>query len=645
MNNAFSYVDNCLRLVHLNITANSIEEQNHLVELFKRLETSTTASSNELQKLFYKELNENQNFKRVINHEYYHYWQSIYYPYLYILNAVELLSVLRIEADFQNVPFKEISCGNMKDSNRRTENFYRISTPFWLCWSNNELAIHDIDKYCEGTYVDVKLDLRDLIEDVTSIYEYKQLHNEWDGINYAKWLRRPQNRAYKKLYKFVEKIVGQESAFNMLPSLVQASFYTTRPEQAFCLLFNFMVNQFQVSQDNPYKKVPSISTLKQVIEFSFPSKEFLLDEIDHVSQIPFTYLSDEYLDSLVDFEFKNENYSFKANPLAYHFGKYRYYVQQSNEYERLLTEPYEVDFLLNEFAPCIVVSFSNLSSKQTFLYLGKDFRDTKFMQRFARDILLFEDKRNTILSLLTNINEDRQLRCAHIQCTYYEFGLCRQWNAIPDNYMDCVFPVWFEKEFGFRIDTKDKLLRRMNNDEVQSSLRKVINFQKPTTPEFIKENNTIKLIVTDSTIAEDPHGETLENLFQTPFEGAIKPRSYFLERIQLNFDFFSSQNSLVFEDKAVCEWIKLVKSKTPDLLLFLNAQAMNLNAIIFPILIQYKKESENGKAAIYFSQEKFREFWLCEAVRLMGLCDIWNYDKPQVSKIINKQIDYAYTFN
>lgn len=641
----FSYVDNCLRLIHLNITANSIENKNHFIQLFKSLETSTTASSNELQKLFYKELNENHNFKRVINHEYYHYWQSIYYPYLYILNCIELLSVLRIEADFQNVPFKEISFANIKDSNRRTENFYRISTPFWLLWSNNELVIHDIDNYCEGTYVDVQLDLRDLIEDVTSIYEYKQLYTDWNGINYAKWLRHPENKVYKKLYKFIEKIVGPESAFNILPSLVQASFYTTRPEKTFCLLFNFMVRQFQISPGNPYKKVPSFATLKRVIEDCFPRKDFFLDEIDHVSQIPFTYLTDEYIDSLADFEFKNENYSFKANPLAHHFGKYRAYLQHNKDYEGLLIEPRDVNFLLTEFDPCIVVSFTNLSSKQTFLYLGRDFRDSEFMLRFAGDVLSFEDKRNTIISLLTNINEDRIERCLHNQCMYYEFGLCYQWNAVPNNYCDCVFPRWFEKEFGFRVDIKEKLLRRLNNEEVQNSLRDFLYSQKNETPEFIKENNTIKLIVTDRTITNDQLGETLENLFRTPFEGSIQPRSYFFEKIELNFDFFSRQNSLIFEDKIVCDWIKTVKSKTPELLVFLNSEAMNLNAIIFPILIPNQKKSKNGKAEISFSKESFLEFWSFEALLLEGLCSIWDYDRAQIFKIIKKQANYAFTFN
>jgi len=465
INNPFSYVDSALSVAYYNISAQDEIEKKHEFEEVSKLhdidrgEYLSRIQNISLELLFHK-------YRTTYFHEWHHCLQNIFYPYRYLQSWRELSIALNLLSELRNANY-DISLPSI--------DFDRVRLELPAPWRNTityPSMVHcfDIDDngFLSPTERDITdlrpndLTLTDLIEDATSIFEYKvQIGAVGTGEGYRKWIR-SGNKVYANTFRLLAKLLGVNDAYVALPPLVQLAFHTTWPMTVFMNYANFLKN---------YKdRLSSLSPLGIDFVYSILLNKLANDELFPAGKpdvnMPTQYDKALFISPLNYEQIVNETQTHSIYSLALRYIS----LSQNNGYKILaaLFHPYDIDtwrFLGDTFLPPVTgirIYNSSFKARDTLFIVSKTLKDeaTPFAPDISYSDYLPEliKRKDIAYSLCTDLNMLFDHNCHHYECPYYRTNICRRWTAIPKIYTKCGFPDWFRITTGKNINLKNRSL-------------------------------------------------------------------------------------------------------------------------------------------------------------------------------------------
>ncbi len=465
INNPFSYVDSALSVAYFNISAaDELEKKNEFDEAAKlhdinREEYLSRIQDISLELLFHK-------YRTTYFHEWHHCLQNIFYPYRYLQSWRELSAALNLQSELRNANY-DIPLPDIDFSKARLE----LPTP-WRNTITYPSMVHcfDIDDNgflspAERDITDLRpndLTLTDLIEDATSIFEYKiHIGAEGTGEGYRKWIR-SGNKVYANTFRLLAKLIGVNDAYVALPPLVQLAFHTTWPMTAFINYANFLKN---------YKdRISSLSSLGIDFVYSTLFNKLASDELFPTGKPDINKPTQDdkalFISPLNYEQIVNETQTHSIYLLASRYIS----LVQNNGYKILaaLFHPYDRDtlgVLYDNFLPpvtAIRIHDSSFKARDSCFIVSKTLKDeaTPFAPDISYSVYLPEliKRKDIAYSLCTDLNLLLEHNCHHFECPYYRTNICRRWTAIPKIYTNCGFPAWFRITTGKDIDMERRSL-------------------------------------------------------------------------------------------------------------------------------------------------------------------------------------------
>ena len=92
----FSYLDTTLRIIHLNIDLkdDSDEMKRYADVLENQVDRNQKFKKELIQNFTRNQVNSKPELQFLVEHESHHYWQTIFYPFLYYLSWLEFKSII-----------------------------------------------------------------------------------------------------------------------------------------------------------------------------------------------------------------------------------------------------------------------------------------------------------------------------------------------------------------------------------------------------------------------------------------------------------------------------------------------------------------------------------------------------------------------
>lgn len=625
-------------MIYVNLEMSVTEDHSKIQSIIGEFETSKVAKTHFINAIAKSELVSNVRAQHIFQHENYHYWQSLFYPFLYLIGIIEFRNILIIAEEIRNSEKQEIAFNDFHLSAKSNLNLRYLVIEFKLVWINSELTIISSDE--ETSSLNVSLSLNDLIEDSASIYEFRLINEKKDGNDYNLWLKNPANNSYKKLFRFLEKIIGSENSFNVLPMLVQLAFYTTEPVGGFCNAFNYWWKKNGLLSHVFIPTLKDYLTLKDLMRFSYPKADFNLENLQEINKMPVTFISVDILNKIIKYDFATySNVSYY--PLSFHFSKLYSLVKTNPLIEGALFEPTSVGFLLKEFEPFgIHVYLLDLHGRNSYIIVGKDFQNIKVLEDKVNFDLYLKEVIKMIsitLSLTSDFQSDLPHNCHHVDCSYYELNNCRKWNSIPNKYQDCRFPFWFGWYFNYRIDIPSKKYIRLNKSEVARVSKEY--FEKMNMPQnydYLFYEGEYVFTINRQHILEDSSGNRFKKFLKFLCEKEEKEMQFFFQKIMFDFYSFDGDKREIFEIPEIIKWFKKIKKVTPDLFLYLNfdRESDARKSLFLPIFIKYTKEIIGENYQIRLDPQNLTVFVKQEFLLLLKISEEKKYNLDKVLSIL-----------
>ena len=457
----FTYIDTILRIIHINLNLTNQKNANKILDYVNSLETSRIAKSHFLQEIFDREFTSNPKTNHLFQHELHHYWQSLFYPFLYLVHIMEYMSIQQAANEIRSTGMESMPIDSIHLIPAYVTNMEYLTIEFILIWKDERLVAGGLsDMDIDSDYLHEKFTLNDFIEDPTSIYEYKITTSSPSGSDYSQWLRNPANNSYKKLYRFLEKIVGSENAFATLPMLIQLAFHTTEPASAFCNSFNHWYRTKKLKDEAFVPTFNDYLDCKLALDVYYPGQVIILNKRIKLIDLPTVFINEKLIDQLINYDFSTGQ-KLSYYPLADHFRKYHHARRMNPAMEGFLFDPRPNNlYLIKELMPFAIHHFLlGLNGRNSFIRIGNDFsnkrlyRDSMPFDHYLKEVIKIT---STTLAVTTDYLNVLPHHCHHTDCPYYAFNKCRQWNAIPKEYATCGFPFWFGWFFEYRIDLSRK---------------------------------------------------------------------------------------------------------------------------------------------------------------------------------------------
>lgn len=461
----FSYVDSALSVAYFNLTVDKQgDKQSDFEEVAKLHDNNRDKYLLAIQDISLKLLF--TNYRHIYYHEWHHCLQNIFYPYQYLQSWREL----QIAFDLQNqlrLANYNIPLPSLDFSKTRIELPEQMRDT--ITYSS---MVHCIDtdengflKPTQRDLDDIRpndLTLIDLIEDATSIFEYKiQIEAEGNGTSYFEWIKSGK-KVYANTFRLLSKLFGKNNAYISLPPLVQLSFHTTWPMTAFLNLANFLKRFIE--------SVSQLSDLGIDFVYTMLFKKLANEELFPIGK-PNAYqptqndkamfITHEIYKQIVNETQKHTIYFLSHKYLSL-LEKFGYIISTA------LFHPYKSDIfqiLYHDFLPpatAIRIHHDSLKARDSVIVISNKLKDKTIPS--APDIiystyLLDVIKRKDIAySLCTDLNMLLDHNCHHISCRYHSTNICRRWTAIPKDFSTCGFPKWFGIITGRNINFEKKSL-------------------------------------------------------------------------------------------------------------------------------------------------------------------------------------------
>lgn len=450
----FSYVDTACAFVYFNLFPRILNERvrNQIKDALSIRESHRDNFANVMfqicSKLLFTE------FRNLFFHEWHHSLQAVFYPYQYLQSWRELNIAFHFFS-FLRHSSQQIKLGHqyfhLSDKMHNTLTYPSMVHGIDIT-EDKKLIL--VDRELSDLQV-TDITLTDLIEDATSIFQYKvEKGEEGNGKDYRRWIKEQKLKdinVYSNVFQLLSKVIGDESAYIALPPLVQASFHTTWPATYFVNMVNFTIEQDlpveNLGCDTYYTILNPIRRLKEFPEV-IPNPKSASEEDQ------FSPLTNETYKVIIENTQKHTVY-----PLA---KRYLEIVSNSPNIEKFLFHPYRIEvqnLLRDEFLPPLTVlrlGDNQLRARDTIMVLNPNLIDMKLSIDPAttyKDYLPEVQKRKDIAySFVTDINNRLEHNCHHHACPLYPTNVCRRWTAIPKEMSNCPFPIWFTKSTGRFID-------------------------------------------------------------------------------------------------------------------------------------------------------------------------------------------------
>jgi hypothetical protein len=366
----YSYIDTALRVIHINRSNEGGDERTEkLNEMLRSLKASKEFQGELiLENIKYNLQSAELNLLMV--HESHHYWQSLFYPYLFYINFLEFHTLSLMRLQLERFPDEKIKLGTLRLEPKIAHNLQYCSDKFRYRWKDDgQLDVDTRDLNAYSKYESNIFSLNDLIEDATTIFQYKATQPDASAENYFRWIQNPVNRGYKKLYKFLVRRFDKAYAYHFIPILVQLAFHTTEPVSMFMNLVNLTIYHgfWRDLSPSDYGLI-KIFFMEYVKPISFSVAETL-----SINDMPVGWITPEFHREIVEYAYSNP--TSVHYPLSVHAKKHLDRLAEDPTVEEALigVDTKSVDKLLAQYFPfAIHFNFLDQEARHTALITGSD---------------------------------------------------------------------------------------------------------------------------------------------------------------------------------------------------------------------------------------------------------------------------------
>ncbi|MCB9746816.1 MAG: hypothetical protein H6755_00230 [Candidatus Omnitrophica bacterium] len=566
------------------------------INLFEQFRYSNKDKRFILQNLKEKVLDKDVEFWNLMVHEYSHYWQTFFYPYIYIASYLQFLALVNSPRQFKDIK-EDLEIDKIGFIPKMNTNLYLYSKSFPFYWVGDEIDIgEEACKIRSARWFSIN----DFVENATSIFHFKFVHakNPTPDL-YFDWVNNPVNKVYKNIYMFLVKKIGKTASFNLLPKLVQLMFRCTDPVPRFCALLNYYMKHHKGEDDLEYKY------LKFIAELDNPKEkfDFNLNNLISVDDLPLHY-------SISNEDFIKCVKSSKGYPLSILALDFLERHNVYGEYEDYFinTDRDKLSFLMRELKPYFVTyHFNDLTENaQPLLELSDNLMDLEFefpngdKTTFYTATINYMRTAHTSFEIIRSKSDNSIPHfCILKDCPYHQLKFCRRWINTPRHFEDCSFPHFLKMGFYKRVDIENRMLIH-DDSNIDKSIEEFTKF-------YEKQIEIAQLnyyLVRDVVIFQIPK----ERLKESPLEyfnrfivHLINDRNFDLEYLKSNlvlqFMDFNEDPREVFDIPEISNWLRNLFSQVPHLLFFLKVEKPFIEfesssqfTFILPILIKHQRK-------------------------------------------------------
>jgi len=611
--NYYSYVDTALRVIHINRRNDNTDGRAEKVrETFDSFKGSKDLKS----KLITENIKFNLDLPEVnllLIHESHHYWQSLFYPFLFYVNYLEYQSLSLMRLQMEDLPDLEVKLGSLFADPKMLYNLTYCVRNFRYCWSEdgkleaNEQDLNDNSKFEEDVFC-----LNDLIEDATTIFEFKAQHEDANANSFFLYIQSPKNKRYKKLYKFLYRRFGASYPYHFIPMLVQLAFHTTEPISMFCNLVNMTV--FHGLDEEPFSAF-DYGLMKAALEQNLKEIDFSIKEMLFIQDMPVGLIGRNFQRKIIDFAFGNDlTVHF---PLSVHAQKCLDALENGSESEEALININvgHLSELLKKYYPfAIHFNFLDQNARNSAILMqSKDYEKIVIKgQELDYQFILTEqlNLQDTMLNLFSSIHRNTPHQCSHKECPYYQMLLCSKWNSIPLHFEDCRFPIWFPLHFFYKLSPKDNKLLKFDQAERETYETEYIRLRKAFGPDkfnFFYKGKKATLEIRKNTIDEKDYLFILDFINKQLNESSIEELSSFLTIV---FPDFVDDKRQVFEIPQIRNYMNEVYTQYPSFFYFLDLSVVESQAsYIFPFYVDFIcNTDDDGSYSLILNKEGLEAF-------------------------------------
>lgn len=591
----FSFLDTTFRRIHFNFDSHLSEgARPHFYDFLKSFEGSNKQKA-ELADYLRNEISKNDlGFWILHAHEYCHFLQTFFYPYLYLLSYFQFKALIRFPIQVKETK-EDIDIDKIWFSEKIDENFKISSQKFPFYWNGNELTIPESEQGHNIRW----FSLNDFVENATSIFQFQIItDNKSNYDDYYEWISYPSNKVYKNVYLFLEKKVGKATAFNMIRKLTQVMFRTTDPVPVFRSLVNYWIKNHSDKEDleieylevlvNSIKQESSIIDLHGLFSvFDLPETRYIgLDDflsiLVQTEEYPLSHLIKSFVNKYNIYE--------EYNNCIIEIDREKFFKLYYNDFKPHLVQYYFQDLELN-LKPLIELCDNYFEIKINIK--GKDIGDFYYVLNNQMKIA------DTSFEIIQSKSDDLiPMNCSIKECPIYHIKLCRTWKSTPKNYNDCTFPIFFKLLFSKKIDAKNRKLLHIeiNEQELEKEYKEKLDLHNNIARvNFAIIYNRNVLIIPKDELIND--ASDYFNLF---IKILIEDKDYsykdLFNSVFIQFKGFEDDKREVYEIPEIVNWVFNLKESIPELFYYLNWEIDHYSeppktqpTVILPMFLKYIK--------------------------------------------------------
>jgi hypothetical protein len=597
----FSYIDTALRVIYIN-RASPISQEltGKLNALLEEIETSTHVRQHLFRRQIANQFRQDKSLNELLIHEFHHYLQSLYYPFLFYINWLEFDNLIYLRNLIKSSDEPQFKIKELGLTGEQRQNFLYLSQKFQLQWIGDRLwmKIPDEDAPSMETF-----NLNDLLEDSTTIFQYKALNSNANAGDFYDYALNPANKCYRRLYKFLVKKLGKQFTYDLLPIFVQVAFSTTEPIGAFCNIVSYAILNFQ--DYDLFSAGDLFEMFLSKLEGSLGT--YNIDPLNdtYIHALPNQVLRHEQIKDLIDFAYGQEE--FFHYPFALHARKFSQEINKDPAllYKLININKASFENLLDMFEPMAIhFQFTEMNGRNASLILGKDYAEEPgpLGSDYAFYIKELLKVKEIVQGLLTNIQSLVPANCHHRECAYYPLQICKKYNSIPKEYQACGFPELFTVIFHRKINLQTETIDKLPKEQVDQNWENYIaKSYKKRHFNYVESDGCYIL-----TVGKDDFGQADKiNMFSRFLDYLIQEKveshASLCGRISLDFYGFDDDARGINEIPETRQWILQTLLEVPYFLCYIKFDsAVNHFEMLLPVLIQHsRKRNHDGKSGLY----------------------------------------------
>jgi hypothetical protein len=534
----------------------------------------------------------NPELQQVMIHESHHYWQSLFYPFLFYINFLEYHGIVHLRREVRLSKEAQVPFDHFGLNTQTVNNFHFCCVNFRYYWNDNNTLEIDVDYQQWTDWYDADIFcLNDLIEDSTTIFEFKASNEDAGPERYFEWIQNPANRAYKKLYKFLCKRFDPKYAYHFIPILTQLAFHTTEPISIFRDLVNMTI---AYNLEKSFDEIDYF-LLKDMIKIRYKTVDLNPADTYFIQDIPVGFIDDALYGKIITYA--NMNTGSAHYPLSVHARKYLNWKNENEHREMALIE---IDHqrskeLLETFFPyAIHVNFLDLHARDTAIVCSSpDYQEYKIKDQtvdYGTMVKEMVKMKEVTLALFSNAMDDTPFLCHHKQCAYYNIGICRKWNSVPADYKECKFPAWFAWNYLYEISVEDNCLKKINAKQEKAYEKEFFRINKKFAEDRFRyvglDQYHIVLLINKEVLNNNDHSYVEE--FLNKISNTRDPKRLF-SFLVIEFPDHKDDPRPVFQIPEIKKYVQVIMDRVPALFYYLALKGkFQTHHYMFPFFVKHK---------------------------------------------------------